>query len=115
MAISSTWALGLAVCYTVVYSLLIITGCAMAVVGLANIKVICFRSLGRPYITCLLVSAFVAHLLNVAAIWHLTLVTDESRVIVVNGTLTGLRVAISGLMFSAVCSRQYMLARNFGT
>lgn len=115
MPYSSAWCFGLAVGYTAAYTLLLLPGCFMAAVALRNMQVVCFRSLGRPYLACLLATALLAHLLNLAAVWHLALVADERRVIAVNGTLTGLRVAIAGLMYSAVCSRQYMLARIFGT
>lgn len=115
MEVTADWIFALAVVYTVLTSIPMLAGYYLALTALSNLNVICFRSLGRPYITSLLVTCGTLHLLGIAAVWHATYQHDVNVVIVVNGTLTGLRVATSGVLYSIICARQYMLAKIFGT
>ena len=111
---TSTWMFALAVTYTVVFNLLLLPAAFMIIHALLNLQVICFRSLGKEYLCCLLVTGLLLHFISIGAVWHLALVPDEARVIVVNGSLTGVRLMISGVMYGVLCSRQFVLARIFG-
>jgi len=115
MEYSYDWVFALAVVYTVVFNILLLPGYFMAGTALRHLRVICFRSLGKEFIASVLANTLLSHILNMVAIWHLALVSDEARVIEVNGILTGLRIALSGLLFCLVTSRQFMLSKIFGT
>jgi len=105
-----------AVAYTVIFSLLFGISYYIQYLILLNFRrVILFRTLGLDYVRSVLAIGVIVHVIDLAAIWHLTLDADVQMVIWVNGTLTGLRVCLFGIFMCVFCARQLVLARIFGT
>lgn len=113
MSSSSPWVICMAVFimfFTLVHLFTLFSG----ITALRNQSFIIFRSLGRQYISVLLVLATVMHVLNIAAVIMLAVEPDEKTIQEVNGALTGIRMWLVVMEFSALIGRQFMLAKIFG-
>ena len=113
-AFEAPWLFWLAVVHTVVFTIGIGGMMIIGIIMLRNFEFIIFRSLGREYITSMLITSGVMHLLNLVAVWVIA-TNSEEVVYFASGSITGLKLWLMGILCSLYSGRQFTLARIFGT
>ena len=103
-----------AIAYLIVFTLFWVLVLASAVTALTHLDLTIFRSLGRAYLSVLLGLFTALHLLNCSAVLQLVFIPDVAIIEQANGALTGVRMWLVSMVFSALIGRQFMLGRIFG-
>jgi hypothetical protein len=88
----------------------------LATIALRNIKLKIFKTLGKEYIVIMTIVSTLMNLANIASGIYLLINPNNLATIThITNILIGIQMWLSAMMFSTMISRQFMLAKIFGT
>jgi len=101
--------------YAVAFTSLFLIVITLQIIAIRNFTLTIFKSFGKEFLYSVLGVGILYHVFNLAAVANLAFQKDSDLIVLINGTLSGMRAWLTAIFFSLYCSRQYMLTQIFGT